>query len=197
VPSRPRTSLAKPRYRFEIISEEHLLDNFECEHTFLTIFLRTQALLETQQDLSRTYVLLDTGELPENSVVGYFTLRADSVAYTPRGGKFTSIPVIEITYLARHIRRKGRILWGIGPELLIEAMRHVELVSQHIGVRAIHLSYTDEGKSLYEDYGFVSHPYGDGWMLLPMTDVRILLTEEDALSLSATPDIPESAPETD
>jgi len=107
VPSRPRTSLAKSRYRFEVISEEHLLDNFECEPTFLAIFLQTRAMQESQQDLSRTYVLLDTAEPPENSMGGFFTLSADSVSYTPCGGKFISIPVIEIAYLARHIQRRG------------------------------------------------------------------------------------------
>jgi len=32
-------------------------------------------------------------------------------------------------------------------------------------------------------YGFGAHPYGDGWLMLPIADVRALLAEEDALSL--------------
>ncbi|MCW3095677.1 MAG: GCN5-related N-acetyltransferase [Chthonomonadaceae bacterium] len=154
-----------------------------CEHTFLAIFLRDKALAEGQQDLSRTYVLLDTDEPAEESVVGYFTLRADSISYTPAGSRFVSLPVIEIAYLARHIKRKGRDMWGIGPALLVEALRHVESVSQQIGVAAVHLSYTDQGKVLYEDYGFGDHPYGDGWLLLPIADVREALTKEETISI--------------
>ncbi len=179
VPGKSLPAVTGPRYRFEILSEAHLLDHFDCEHTFLAYFLREKALEEARQDLSRTYILLDTDEPPEKSVVGYFTLRADSLSYTPSGGRLVSIPVIEIAYLARHIKRKGRSVWGIGPALLIEALRHVESVLQQIGVKAVHLSYTDEGKVLYEDYGFGDHPYGDGWLLLPIADVREALAAED------------------
>jgi hypothetical protein len=180
VPGKSRPSVNRPRYRFEILSEAHILDHFDCEHTFLATFLRDQALEEAQKDLSRTYVLLDTDEPSEESVVGYFTLRADSISYTPTGGRLVSIPVIEIAYLARHIKRKGRNVWGIGPALMVEALRCIEAVSQQIGVAAVHLAYTEEGKVLYEDYGFGDHPYGDGWLLLSIADIREALAEEDA-----------------
>jgi hypothetical protein len=183
VPGKPSPPVTRPRYRFDLLSETHILENFECEHTFLAIFLRNKALEEGRQDLSRTYVLLDTDEPPEESVVGYFTLRADSISYTPVGSRLVSFPVIEIAYLARHIKRKGRDVWGIGPALLVEALRHVDTVSQRIGVAAVHLSYTDEGKMLYEDYGFGDHPYGDGWLLLSIADVREALAEEDVISV--------------
>lgn len=160
----------------------HLLTNFECEHTFLAIFLREKALEEGRKDFSRTYVLLDTDEPLEKSVVGYFTLRADSLSYTPLRGRLVSLPVIEIAYLARHLKRKGREVWGIGPALLVEALRHVERVSRQIGVAGVHLSYTDAGRVLYEDYGFGNHPYGDGWLLLPIADVREALAKEDAIN---------------
>ena len=169
------------RYRFDTLSEIHILDNFECEHTFLKIFLCDKALEEARQDLSRTYVLIDTDEPPEEAVIGYFTLRADSISYTPAGGRIISFPVIEIAYLARHIKRKGREKWGIGPALLIEALRTVDSVSQRIGVAAVHLSYTDEGKVLYKAYGFGDHPYGDGWLLLSIADLREALAEEDTI----------------
>jgi len=111
-------------------------------------------------------------------VIGYFTLRADSISYAPMGGKIVSFPVIEIAYLARHIKRKGHHVWGIGPALLVEALRRADTVSQQIGVAAVHLSYTNEGKVLYEDYGFGDHPYGDGWLLLSIADVREALAED-------------------
>lgn len=168
-----------PRYRFEILSDAHVVDHFDCEHTFLAYFLRDTALAEGRIDRSRTYVLLDSDELPGSSVVGYFTLRADSISCTPTGGRLVTIPAIEIVYLARHIKRKGRALWGIGPALLIEALRRADMVSQQIGVAAVHLAYTDEGKVLYEDYGFGAHPYGDGWLLLSMNDARQALASDN------------------
>lgn len=129
MPNRSRPTVTGPRYRFENLTEAHLLHEFDCEHTFLALFLRETALDEARKDLSRTYVLLDTDEPPQQSVVGYFTLRADSVSYTPLGQRLVTFPVIEIVYLARHIKRKGRTAWGIGPALLVEALRRVEVVS--------------------------------------------------------------------
>ena len=171
--------VSEPRYRFELISEAHILDHFDCEHTFLAHFLREMALAETWRDRSRTFVLVDADEPAESCIIGYFTLRADSISYTPIGGRLVTIPAVEIVYLARHIQRKGRALWGIGPALLVESLRRAEIVSQQIGVAAVHLAYTDEGKVLYEDYGFGTHPYGDGWLLMSMNDVRTALEPDD------------------
>jgi hypothetical protein len=181
VPGKPRSSVTGPRYRFDTLSEEHILTNFDCEHTFLAYFLREKALEESRQGSTCTHVLVDTDEPSEHSVAGFFSLRCGSIDYTPIGGRLISLPVVEIVYLARHIKRKGRDLWGIGPALLIEALRHVDAISQHAGVRAVHLAYTDEGKVLYEDYGFGPHPYGDGWLQLTIADVRKVLAAEDAI----------------
>lgn len=63
-------------------------------------------------------------------------------------------------------------MWGIGPLLLVEALRCAEAVSRQIGVSAVHLAYTDEGRVLYEEYGYGPHPFGDGWLLMSMNDVR-------------------------
>jgi hypothetical protein len=181
MPGKSSPSVTGPRYRFELLSEAHILNNFDCEHTFLAIYLRDKALEEARQDLSRTYVLLDMDEPSEQSVVGYFTLRADSISYTPTNGRLVSLPLVEIAYLARHIKRKGRDVWGIGPALLVEALRRVDAVSHQIGVKAVHLSYTEEGKALYADYGFGDHPYGDGWLLLSIADVREALAAENEI----------------
>jgi hypothetical protein len=59
---------------------------------------------------------------------------------------------------------------------------------KRIGVKAVHLSYTDEGRVLYEDYGFGEHPYGDGWLLLSIADVREALAADDAIG----GDVPDS-----
>jgi len=158
--------------------EHHDVSLFDCQNTYLNYYLKEKALEETTHDLSRTFVLLDRITSSKPALVGYFTLRADSYYFSTGGSQDqTIIPVVELIALARHISRRGE---GIGDYLLIEALRNVVEAAEHIGIAGIHLSYTAEGKTLYERYNFGQHPsYGAHLLFLPITHIRQIVSEID------------------
>jgi ribosomal protein S18 acetylase RimI-like enzyme len=163
-------------FRVERITASHDVTSFSCHNTFLEMFLRNQALVETNRDQSLTFLLLDNG-LP-SSIVGYFTLRADSFYLSP--GSISGnrvIPVVELMYLARDISRRGQ---GIGDYLLIEAFRNITAAASLVGIGGLQLAFTAEGKRLYDRYGFTAHPYGDTMLFISINVVRQVVAEADA-----------------
>ena len=168
--------LPKPYLR-EPLTENHDVSRFDCDNTYLNLFLKEKALDEMRQDLSQTFVLCDRALPPAETVFGYFTLRADSIIYPrPNGIGTLFFPVVELAYLARHIKCRGE---GIGGILLAEVYKVVAPASKAIGIAGVHLSYTDDGKSLYERYGFGPHPYGSHLLLLPIREIRAALEIPD------------------
>jgi hypothetical protein len=160
-------------FRLELIAEHHNVLPFDCRSTVLNLFLKEKALAETNSEISRTFVLLDVS-LTSPFVVGYFTLRADSY-YTDAIPGIDIIPVVELAYLARDITRYGE---GLGDYLLIEAFRNVKEAADLIGIAGLHLSYTIEGKKLYDRYDFVEHPvpYRTDLLFLPIKVLRQIIS---------------------
>jgi len=160
------TDQAEPsRYRLEPIAEHYEVSLFDCQHTYLNLFLREKALAETRSGgYSLTFALLDISSSPA-FVAGYFMLRADSYYVNANQGA-SSIPVVELVCLARDITRRGQ---GIGDILLMEALRNVKEAAERIGIAGLHLAYTDEGKKLYDRYQFGKHPlsYRTDLLFLP------------------------------
>ena len=160
-------------YFLERLTQQHVVSRFDCQNTYLNDFLKNKALTESKADLSQTFVLCDRALPSSESVIGYFTLRADSITY-PREDRRGSVffPLAELAYLARHVKCRGA---GIGGILLEEAFEEVALTSKHIGIAGMHLAFTDEGRRLYEPYGFGPHPYGDSLLLISIRDIRAAL----------------------
>jgi ribosomal protein S18 acetylase RimI-like enzyme len=165
------------RFRLDLIAEHHDVASFDCHNTYLSQFLREKAIVETHQDLSLTFVLLDASFAPP-AIVGYFTLRADSY-YPENTQSVHSIPVVELAYLARDITRRSQ---GIGDYLLLEALRKVKEAADLIGIAGLHLAYTDEGKKLYDRYNFGEHPlsYRTDLLFLSINLIRQIIEEANA-----------------
>src|SRR5438128_1892829 len=134
-----------PRFVLEHLSPRHILADFKSGSAFLDWYLANLAKTEEETDMGRTYVLIDH-DLPD-SVAGYFTLKAESY-YIPGS---PNVPVVELAYLARDVRYTGQ---EIGQLLLMQAFRIVNSVSAEIGVTGIQLSPTEQGRRLYERFGF-------------------------------------------
>jgi len=85
------------------------------------------------------------------------------------------VPLVELMCLARDKRWKGL---GIGPTLMIEALRIVAEVADRIGTIGVHLRSTPSGERLYRDYGFrefKAHPTFDPARYnLSIRDVRAI-----------------------
>lgn len=106
----------------------------------------------------------------DSAVAGYFTLKAEAY-YSPGS---PNVPVVELAYLARHVRLRGE---GIGPILLLQSFRVVQRVSGMIGVAGMQLSPTQEGRRLYERFGFGDHAYGPDLMFVSMAEIHQVLRD--------------------
>lgn len=156
---------------------EHVVSGFECGHQYLNVFLRDQALDETQRDISRTYLLLERSA-GTFVLAGYFTLHADSIYRERSVGAGTYLfPLVYLSALARDVRYKRQ---GVGDVLLFEAFRCVVEAANVVGVAGIHLDTTREGRSLYEEHGFGEHPEGGNRLLISIADVRAIVTEANS-----------------
>jgi hypothetical protein len=166
------------RYRLERITEQHDVSSFDCQNTYLEWYLKEKALEETNRDLARTFVLIDQATSPNPPVIGYFTLRSDSYYLASEGHQGSKIvPVVELVCLARHSSVRSQ---RIGDYLLIESLRKVADAAELIGIAGMHLSYTSEGKRLYDRYRFGQHPsYGEHLLFLSIANIRQIIAEAD------------------
>ena len=128
------------RYRFEVLADDHEVSRFSSATTFIDSFLKNHALTQTKIDRTRTYVLVDSEADHADKVIGFFTLHAHCLYYQ---NELAVHPVVEIDYLARHIRLRGQ---GLGDKLLTQAFRYIVQASKFIAIEGVSLSETEEGK---------------------------------------------------
>ena len=86
---------------------------------------------------------------------------------------------MELSYLARHINRRKQ---GMGDILLTRALRHVADAAEWVGIAGVSLAFTQEGKPLYEKFGFGEHPYGEWLLLLFISDIRAIVAAQTSES---------------
>ena len=153
-----------PPHHFELIKANHHVSAFECELHYLTMYLRTTALDEHQKNIMRTYICIDEAARREKAVIGYFSLRGSAFKLGDE-----SIPVIEIAFLARDVKRKPE-KWG--DKLLVEALRMCAESAHRVGAIGVQLEYStaqnDRAYELYTEFGFIGHPTLDSKKYLYM-----------------------------
>lgn len=64
----------KQNYRFETLTDEHDLSNFECDSEDLTNFLKDDALTQQNRRLNLTKLIMCDSE-----IVGYVSLLTDTI----------------------------------------------------------------------------------------------------------------------
>jgi len=64
----------KENYRFETLTEEHDLSEFECESDDLTDFLKNDALTQQKKKLNLTKLVMC-----DETIVGYVSLLTDTI----------------------------------------------------------------------------------------------------------------------
>ena len=171
--------MSAPLFRFEQIAPHHHVATFRSDNTAIDTFLWNDALRENEEELSRTYLLIDAVADPADAVAGFFTLRADAQWTTglPNEEEMRYLPVAELAYLARHKRFRGQ---QIGDVLLLQLFRVVADAADRIGISGIYLTATNEGVTLYQRYGFVLYEGGNKRMFLPIRIVRAVVEAMDA-----------------
>lgn len=145
--------------RFELLMARHneKVAPFDCGNSVITQWLRQEALKALIAGKYATYVAVEE-ETGNENVVGYVAVRADFISYPPKKGYTRVDPVVQIAYLGRDRKWKGR---EIGVRLVLQALNVALEVQDTIGGFAgVHLTTTDKAVHLYtgEPIRFDLHP---------------------------------------
>lgn len=162
-----RLSLKAPT----LLQTAYAVDNFDCGEEALNAYLKKFALINNQNNSTRTYVTTKN-----SCVVGYYTLTPGSVSKneTPqRIGKGLSNHPIPVILLARLAVDKTAQGLGIGKALLRDALIRSAAAADSIGGRAVLVHAKHErAKSFYQHYGFAPSPIDQLHLYLLIKDIK-------------------------
>jgi GNAT superfamily N-acetyltransferase len=124
------------------LTEEHLLDQFDCGMDSLNRWLTHSALRANRQDTARVYVWTQYGD---NRVVAYFAINPTQVnredGISKSAAVLDRVPAFMISKLAVDRSIQGQ---GNGKDLAIDAIQRIVGVAQLGGGRLIVVDATDE-----------------------------------------------------
>jgi predicted GNAT family N-acyltransferase len=148
--------VAEPDSPWEIVplSSTHDIACFCCGRNPLDVYIRKWALVNQQEDMGRTFVLVRLGH---SRVYGYYTISTSRIARAslPPAEQFSAnypVPAILIGKLAVDSGEQGK---GLGQFLLMDALKRCQIISQQIAVRGVEVDALDErAESFYLQYGF-------------------------------------------
>ncbi len=157
------------------LGKHHDRAAFDCGHPVLNEWLRQRAGQFDRRDLSRTFVAVVSGTSP---VVGYYALANHRIVYEAlpaeqaKGLPKIDVPVVLLGRLAVDRSMQGQ---GLGAFLLIDALRRVVHISQHVGVRAVEVDAIDAAaRRFYLKFGFLPLLDDPHHLLLPIDAIRKL-----------------------
>jgi GNAT superfamily N-acetyltransferase len=146
---------ALPPWTIGRLETGHDRGSFDCGKLELNEWLRRLAGQYQRRDLARTYVAVR-----ENSarVFGYYAISNHLVRREllpedqAKGLPPIDLPVALLGRLAVDRSVQGQ---GLGRRLVIDALRRVAFVSEHIGIRAVEVDAFDEdARRFYVKFGF-------------------------------------------
>lgn len=157
------------RWRIEPIRKDHVRDDFACGIAELDDFIRKYARQNERLGLGRTFVATREND---DRVLGYFTLRAGSVACSElpheearRLPKYP-VPVVHLARLAVDRSTQGQYL---GEHLLFEALRKAHNATNVIAAFAVEVIAIDKrARDFYIKYGFKPLVEDELHLYLPM-----------------------------
>ncbi len=140
---------------------------FDCGSLELNIFLKNRASQNQQKGFNRTFIA-HLSEDKFKKVIGFYSLSMGEI-------NLSSLPNDLVIKLPKHpvpIARMGRLAvdlnyqgQGLGPLLIVDAMKRLQIASQSVGVFALLVDAKDDNaKSFYLKYGFI--PLADQPMTL-------------------------------
>jgi GNAT superfamily N-acetyltransferase len=158
----------------EVLTEEHDCSGFGCGKPPLNQYIKKYALVNQQNDISRTYVATRGGR-----VVGYYTLAFGSVSHDDATRKIKAelpqypIPIMLLARLAVDKHEAGK---GLGKGLLKDALLRTIQAADIGGLRAM-LTHAkdDDAKQFYQKFGFEESPIQPLTLMLSIKDIRASL----------------------
>lgn len=158
----------------ELLNEGHDRSSFACGKPSLNQYIKKYALVNQQNEISRTYVATRDAR-----VVGYYTLTFGSISHEEVTSKIKAelpqypIPVMLLARLAVDKKEAGK---GLGKGLLKDAMLRTIQAADIGGLRAMLTHAKDEeAKHFYQRYGFEESPIQPLTLMLAIKDIRASL----------------------
>jgi GNAT superfamily N-acetyltransferase len=157
------------------LEKAHDRSTFDCGNPSLDEWLKLRAGQFDRRDLSRTYA----ATRPQESVVrGYYAISMHRAVYEAlpageaKGLPRLDIPVLLLGRLAVDRSVQGK---GLGPLLLVDALRRAALISEQAGLRAVEVDAIDDAAaSFYRKFGFRPLLDDARHLFMPMHEIRKL-----------------------
>lgn len=156
-----------------LLTADHDLSQFDCQHPSLTDWLKKRALANNQQRGSRTHVVCDGAR-----VVGFYALAAGSIEHATSPKSLTRnmpnpIPAIVLGRLAVDTLYQGQ---GIGAGLLQDAIFRSLSAADQVAARVL-LSHAIDGeaRAFYVRHGFLQSPVENLMVMLDLSKLSSLL----------------------
>lgn len=153
---------------------------FDCKtHPALNQYIAEQAGQDEKRHLSRTFILVDAGQL-----IGYYTLANTALAISDLDEDMVKrmprypMPAIMLSRLAVDHRHQGN---GIGKRLMLDFFQRAYLISKHSGVAFIIVDAKDDiAAAYYKSLEFSPTPTSSLRLVLPTATLFQAFAKEDA-----------------
>lgn len=159
----------------EGLGSQHDRSAFDCGQASLNDWLKLRAGQFAKRDLARTYVLVRADEV---EVFGYYALSTHHVRFESlpgdqsKGLPHSEIPVVLLGRLAVDRSVRGQ---GLGKVLLVDSLRRVQHLADHVGVRGMEVDALDDSaRAFYIKFGFVPLLDDPNHLFLSMKVIRKL-----------------------
>lgn len=159
--------------QFQALAKVHNRKDFDCGIFGLNQYLQRSARQNQDQDMGRTYVLVEEGQ---SQVLGYYTLSSATIDFEeyPENAGLPQypIPAILLARLAVDKQRQGE---GLGRDLLLHALGTARRHADTIAAAAVVVDALDDAaQAFYEKYGFQPLNKPGRHLYLTMKKIRIL-----------------------
>ncbi len=158
----------------ELLTDNHELSGFACGKPPLNQYLKKYALINQENEISRTYVAARG-----DRVVGYYTLTFGSVSHDNATPQIKAelpqypIPIILLARLAVAQKEAGK---GLGKGLLKDALLRTIQAADIGGLRAMLTNAKDDdAKRFYQKFGFEESPLHPLTLMLSIKIIRASL----------------------
>ena len=167
-------------HKIELLAKVHDRDGFDCGSEPLNLFLKQTARQHAARGISRTFVLVEEDASEPKPILGFFSLNHCQL-------KAESLPVEEAKKLPRDVSgiRLGRLAvarehqrQGLGRSLPVGAMRKfIEIFNTAGGIGLFVDAKDQEARRYYEQFGFVSLPFNELELFLPVKTIQEALAQ--------------------
>lgn len=177
-------STATGGFSVEVLSKEHDREAFDCGHSELNAYLRTQARQEMDRGSAVVYVLVP--QRVPREIAAFYTLSSSSVRLSDWPDsvrkKLPRYPLVPVTLIGRLAVSRSHIGHRLGERLLMDAFQRCHPASRAIGSVAVIVDAKDvDVATFYMRYGFVAFPDQPLRLFLPMKTIGTLIESQTSV----------------